>query len=70
MIKTDPIRMSDHHHRVIAIAPIEAARQLKISAFLAAIILAAAAVMSLGALFSSSSTAAQSEPVTAVAQAF
>lgn len=69
MMKTDPIRISDYHHRVIAIAPVEAGRQFRVSAFLAAVILVAAAFMALGALFAPSHNA-QLEPITAVAQVF
>lgn len=69
MIKTDPIRMSDYNHqRSIAFAPVEAARQFRISAFLAVALIVTTVIVSAFAVLEPSHTA-QTLPITAVAQA-
>lgn len=51
MRKTDPIRMSDYHHRrVVAFAPNEAARQFRLSAILAGAIIVATLAVAAGTL--------------------
>lgn len=51
MRRTDPIRMSDfHHRRAIAYAPDEAARQFRLSAILAGAIIMATAAVAAGTL--------------------
>lgn len=62
---TDPIRMSDYHHRrVVAIAPNDAARQFKLSAILAGAIIMATLAVAAGTL-TAPSHQAQVPPVQA-----
>ncbi len=51
MSGTDPIRMSDYHHkRVVAFAPVEAGRQFRISVILAGAIIVATMAVAAGTL--------------------
>lgn len=55
MKSNDPIRMSDYHHRrVVAFAPVEAARQFRISAVLAGAIIIATMAVAAGTLYAPS----------------
>ncbi|MFC0217466.1 hypothetical protein FHS82_003220 [Pseudochelatococcus lubricantis] len=68
MTTNDPIRMSDYQRRQrAAIAPAEAARQFRISAVLALVLIAASAIVAAGTLFGPAHTA-HTEPPAGIAR--